>query len=292
MATVNLGSIKFNWQGAYNGATAYSVDDVVSYNGASYICTAASTGNLPTDTNFWDQMSQAGTDGTDLGTTLTTQGDILYRNASGLARLGAGTSGQVLQSGGTGANVSWTNVSSDYVKINSFTPSSVATVDIDNIFSTSDGYNSYKIVLDRFTPATDAVQLEARFIENNGTVIGSAAYHWMVSGGEVTSAGGNFGQNNYGFNNTQLSLSGAGGSIDNDTTNGGCYVTLEFVSPSESAYTMYQGRTVYIRGPNLDNFLNSINAGMLATTNGVRGIRFNFASGNIASGTVTVYGRK
>jgi len=48
-----------------------------------------------------------GTDGTDLGTVLTTQGDIVYRNASGLARLGAGTSGQALITNGTGANPSW-----------------------------------------------------------------------------------------------------------------------------------------------------------------------------------------
>lgn len=107
MATINLGSIKFNWQGAYSGSTAYSVDDVVSYNGSSYICKLASTGNLPTNTTYWDQMSQAGTDGTDLTSTLTTQGDIVYRNASGLARLAAGTSGQVLQTGGSGANPSW-----------------------------------------------------------------------------------------------------------------------------------------------------------------------------------------
>jgi hypothetical protein len=43
-------------------------------------------------------MSSAGTngtDGTDLTTTLTTQGDIVYRDGSGLQRLGAGTSGQV-----------------------------------------------------------------------------------------------------------------------------------------------------------------------------------------------------
>ena len=110
MATINLGSIKFKWKGTYNGATAYTVDDVVEYNGSSYICILASTGNLPTDTTYFEQMSQAGTDGTDLTSTLTTQGDILYRNASGLARLGAGTAGQVLQSGGTGANVSWTDV--------------------------------------------------------------------------------------------------------------------------------------------------------------------------------------
>jgi hypothetical protein len=55
-------------------------------------------------------MSSAGTngtDGTDLTTTLTTQGDIVYRDASGLQRLGAGTAGQALITNGTGANPSW-----------------------------------------------------------------------------------------------------------------------------------------------------------------------------------------
>lgn len=36
------------------------------------------------------------------------QGDVLYRGASAWARLAAGTSGQVLTTGGTGANPSWT----------------------------------------------------------------------------------------------------------------------------------------------------------------------------------------
>ena len=116
MATINLGNIKFNWKGTYNAGTAYAVDDVVSYNGSSYVCILASTGNLPTNTTYWNVMSEAGTDGTDLTSTLTTQGDIVYRDASGLARLGAGTSGQLLQSGGTGANVSWTDAPSGVIK--------------------------------------------------------------------------------------------------------------------------------------------------------------------------------
>ena len=45
--------------------------------------------------------------GTDVGTTLTTQGDILYRDGSGLARLAAGTSGQFLKTQGLGANPVW-----------------------------------------------------------------------------------------------------------------------------------------------------------------------------------------
>ena len=63
------------------------------------------------------KLTKKGTDGTDVGTTLTTQGDILYRDGSGLQRLGAGTSGQVLQTGGTGANPSWTTMSSDVVQV-------------------------------------------------------------------------------------------------------------------------------------------------------------------------------
>ena len=131
MATVNLGNIKFNWKGAYNAGTAYAIDDVVSYNGSSYVCISATTGNLPTVTAKWNQMSAAGTNGTDVGTTITTQGDLLYRDGSGLQRLGAGTSGQLLTTGGSGANPSWTTVDSGgviqtkyYTTGNSFTYSS------------------------------------------------------------------------------------------------------------------------------------------------------------------------
>ena len=104
MAEINLGAIRFNWKGAYAGGTAYVVDDVVSYLGSSYVCILASTGNVPTNGTYWNLMAQGGTGAS---STLTTQGDILYRNASGLARLGAGTSGQALLTGGTGANPSW-----------------------------------------------------------------------------------------------------------------------------------------------------------------------------------------
>jgi len=120
MATVNLGSIKFNWKGTYAGGTAYTIDDVVSYNGSSYICIQASTGNLPTNATYFEQMSSAGTNGTDLTTTLTTQGDIVYRDGSGLQRLGAGTSGQVLQTGGTGANPSWVDSSGGITEADMF----------------------------------------------------------------------------------------------------------------------------------------------------------------------------
>jgi hypothetical protein len=127
MATVNLGSIKFKWKGTYSGATAYTVDDVVEYNGSSYICILASTGNLPTNATYFEQMSSAGTNGTDLTTTLTTQGDILYRDGSGLVRLGAGTSGEFLKTQGAGANPVWASAGGGLQSIQTFTSSGTYT---------------------------------------------------------------------------------------------------------------------------------------------------------------------
>ena len=111
MATINLGAIKFNWKGAYNNSTAYAVDDVVSSSGNSYVCIQASQGNaVGNATAYWNIMSSAGTNGsngTDLSSTLSTRGDLVFKNASALARLPKGTEGQVL---GQGANdPAWVN---------------------------------------------------------------------------------------------------------------------------------------------------------------------------------------
>ena len=107
MATVNLGRIKPVFRGAYSGSTAYVVDDIVTHGNETFICIQAGTGNATSNASYWTKLAAKGTDGTDVGTTITTQGDILYRDASGLARLAAGTAGQALITNGTGANPSW-----------------------------------------------------------------------------------------------------------------------------------------------------------------------------------------
>tara|TARA_R110000772_G_scaffold112782_2_gene217068 strand:+ start:292 stop:1212 length:921 start_codon:yes stop_codon:yes gene_type:complete len=120
MATINLGAIRYNWKGAWSNSTAYVINDVVSNGGNSYVAIQAGTNQaVGNATAYWNIMSSAGTngsDGTDLSTTLSTQGDMLYRDGSGLQRLGTGTSGQLLQSGGSGANPSWTTVSGGKIK--------------------------------------------------------------------------------------------------------------------------------------------------------------------------------
>ena len=176
MAQVNLGSIKFNWKGAYNAGTAYAIDDVVSYNGSSYVAKTATTGNLPTVTANWDIMSSAGTngtngsDGTDVGTTLTTQGDILYRDGSGLQRLPKGTAGQVLQMNSGATAPEYGTVSSDFVKIASVEATSGSKISFNNVFATGT-YKSYQAKISRFRPSTGAW----------------VKFYWRDSGSDVTS---------------------------------------------------------------------------------------------------------
>jgi len=63
MAEYLLGRIKFVWQGAWATSTSYLVDDVVSYNGKTYICVVAHTASALFDTDFqnvvprWNLMS-------------------------------------------------------------------------------------------------------------------------------------------------------------------------------------------------------------------------------------------
>tara|TARA_R100000988_G_scaffold102702_1_gene79064 strand:- start:874 stop:1638 length:765 start_codon:yes stop_codon:yes gene_type:complete len=113
MATVNLGRIKPVFKNAWANGTTYAVDDFVVHGNECYICIQAGAGQNPTSASaYWTKIAAKGTDGTDVGTTLTTQGDILYRNSSGLAKLGAGTSGQFLKTQGTGANPIWATADS------------------------------------------------------------------------------------------------------------------------------------------------------------------------------------
>ena len=97
MATVNLGRIKPVFRGAYDNSTAYVIDDIVTSGNETFIAIAATQGNATSDASKWTKLAAKGADGTDVGTTLTTQGDILFRDGSGLQRLAIGTANQILQ---------------------------------------------------------------------------------------------------------------------------------------------------------------------------------------------------
>ena len=296
MATINLGAIKFNWRGAYVNSTAYAVDDVVSSGGSSYVCILASTGNATSNGTYWEQMSSAGTNGTngtDLSTTLTTQGDILYRDGSGLQRLAKGTAGQVLQMNSGATAPEYGTVSSDFVKITTASPVNATTLSIDNIFSASDGYDSYQIVFNMFRPAVSNSNLHMRFINDAGTIQSGGDYVWGNFGQETnTGTGGtNAGQLEGGHNQDHIKILGTGGGVSGNNLHGGARAIVDIINPTKAGYTIIQGRYVMARH-NLDNLMNMLSSGVLRTSGIQRGINLFFSSGNIEDGLVTVYGRK
>ena len=138
MATLNLGRIKPVFRGAYAGGTAYVVDDIVTSGDESFICILASTGNATSNATYWTKLAAKGTDGTDIGTTITTQGDILFRDGSGLQRLAKGTASQVLTMNSGATAPEWaagsTSNSSQYtnITVNTFNSSASSWADITN----------------------------------------------------------------------------------------------------------------------------------------------------------------
>ena len=279
MATVNLGRIKFVWQGAYSGATAYVADDVVSYNGSSYICILASTGNLPTNTTYWNLMAQTGTDITSLAG--LAQGDVLYYNGTSWVRLGAGTSGQYLKTNGASANPSWATLSSDYVKLATLNPSSATDVSFDDYFSAT--YDNYKII-GVLSKASGDDHLRMRF-KQSGSSLGSNYYSsWTGQQSDGTA------QNNNGHPESDARLTGR-----NITTNTSYSLGFELIigDPNNNIFARYKNVYGIMSYTHEGGYHVTQNFACINSTNtsALSGFRI-FTNGGNFTGRIVLYGIK
>ena len=122
-------------------------------------------------------MSAAGTNGTDLTSTLGTQGQIVYRDGSGLAALNAGTSGYFLKTQGTGANPVWAEVSAGGLEHITTTVVSSATgyVNFNNCFTAD--YDMYRLHYSNFYNDSQSNQrLVSYLMDTSGNHLGSGSY--------------------------------------------------------------------------------------------------------------------
>jgi len=230
MATLNLGRIKPVFRGAYAGGTAYVIDDIVTSGGETFICIQASTGNATSSASHWTKLAEKGTNGTDgtnVATTITTQGDILYRDGSGLARLPAGTSGQVLKTGGSGANPSWGTVSSDFVKIASGSVSgSASTLSIDGYYSSD--YKNYRMYFQNIQNNNTNTALRFNF---GGSAYTSGNYRGALVGVQNNNGNMSTAQVNVVWNSGEINIANWG------ATNGyGDIVILDIIEPQSTTY--------------------------------------------------------
>jgi hypothetical protein len=185
----------------YTGTTWVDIADFQIYNnkGDIVVGTGANTATrLAVGTNGHRLVAASGeTAGVQwvadtANTVVTAKGDLLAATASNtLARLGVGTNGQVLTAdSGASTGLAWATptppAAGAFVFITSATPSAVASVAIDNCFTSS--YENYLVHCDFVGSATNAPVMQLR--AGGATATGSNYRYQEVSWANTTSTGG------------------------------------------------------------------------------------------------------
>lgn len=159
---------------------------------------------------------------------LTTQGDILYRSASGLARLGPGTSGQVLRTQGAGANPQWADAGGGaYAQVVSVNDGTVGSTASTSFVTTG--------ISAAITPASTSNDVEVHVDIGLGVAdIGLVAVTVFRGATDLTPAG----------DNGLAFMASAGG---NSTSNQDMLQSVSFTFTDSPATTSATTYTVYIK---------------------------------------------
>jgi len=296
MATVNLGRIKPVFKGAYAGGTAFVVDDIVTSGNETFICIQASTGNATSNATYWTKLASKGADGTngtDLTSTLTTQGDILYRDGSGLQRLAKGTANQELRINSGATAPEWHTpavASSDLVLLHTTAVMSGTTVAVDNIFNST--YNTYKVLISGYyTSADSSPQFRFRSGGASGVVENDSVYNYAHYRIEQQFNGGT-------GNGSTITVAGASQSFarwhqslesGNVNKTGNTEITIHNAGTAYSTYWKNAAVGIDASGSWLTNM---VGGGVYLKGQVITGIQFSGSAGSATAGSLKIYGLK
>ena len=279
MATIDIGKIKPVFKGTYDNSTAYVLDDIVYYNGSSYVAKTSTTGNLPTDTTKWN---------------------ILASGSGGIwdSTLSLGSAGQVVKVNSGASALEFGTLSSDYVKLATHTVSSaVSSVSIDGNGSWADNtlYGGYKFYMRNISTSNDSGSSVVRFRVNfSGTAHSGANYYSVAKQGSSTSSSSSIGAS-YDWGSSQFSLSY--NNMDSEEARSG-YGIVELLNTGgdenggSGSYWIHIMSDFYSHHSNSSSIYNMNQMGHLANNAPISGITLIPTGGNIDLGTITVYGRK
>lgn len=178
---------------------------------------------------------------------------------------------------GTGA---WSTPKSGLVLLEQHTASASASLDFTTSISAT--YDEYMIEFVNVVPATNAQTFEMKVSTDGGsTWVGGTAYttsrlYWgqgdTVTGVATASA-------------AYFALAGSVQTTANYSVNG----SIKLFNPGGSAYKFISGQTLSASASGSNLYIWNL-SGAYADTTAVNAFQFLFASGNIASGTIRVYG--
>ena len=265
MATIDIGKIKPVFKGTYDNSTAYVLDDIVYYNGSSYVAKTSTTGNLPTDTTKWN---------------------ILASGSGGIwdSTLSIGSAGQIVKVNSGATALEFGAVESNVVKLASGTiSSSVSALELDH-FSSS--YNLYKMEVIYFRPsANNNLRVRLRSGGSNDT---NGYYDYITNHGMVNS-GSSTSFNNHG--EWDSSHWGINGSNDTTTNNvRGLSSTITFFDPNSAHVT----NATWLTANETNSGQIEVFSGMgnIASTTQYTGFSIYFDGTTIVSGKYILYGFK
>jgi len=215
-------------------------------------------------------------DGTDIVVLNSVQASESAPGAVELATAAEIATGTDLSKVVTVANQSW-------VKISSATASSSSSIDFTDLSNT---YIAYKVYITDYIPVTDGTNLYMRTSADNGSsyAAGASDYAWVMKSaimntGASTGATGDDADSEISFQN----------SSGTDTNEKADFI-VDIINPSSSQYTTAM-ITMYIENLAGDIYYQN-GSGVRLAASSTDAIRFLSSSGNIASGTFTLYGLK
>lgn len=302
------------YRGDWATLTTYARNNTISLTlaqdgtngGASYICIVAHTsGTFSTDlaSVYWRKTAARGANGEGtgdliaasnlsdvdsvatslanlggLGDVMTTEGDITVEGASGPARLALGASGKILSSNGT--TLAWIENSSLQIGATQTASSSDYLDFTANIDST---YKAYWLMLDNILPSIDGTaELVVQIYQSTLKTDAGYGYYTAIPSESGTYAAMSSG----GARDTGFYIAQNVGSAASEGYTG----VINLINPSNTTnWPVVNWKGTYATGS--PAIKNSEGSGMYTTSvAALTGIRLVWSSGQIASGSVTLYG--
>lgn len=213
------------------------------------------------------------------------QGDILYRGAANWARLGAGTSGQFLQTLGAAANPQW--ALPGLVLLTSGTVNNAASLDI--VLTAYTGFRAIKFVLSAFVPATDDVELWMRFSTNGGSSYDATGYSFANSGWRDGADGDLLARSAAANQIIVAGSTAATLAVSNVAAEGGADAEVVLHNQTNTG-RWSRARISSVAMSAVQETIAQHGGGMREAAQDTDAVQFLFESGNIASGSYAVYG--
>ncbi len=217
---------------------------------------------------------------------LTTRGDLLVRDANVPARLAVGSALQMLGSDGT--DVAWQSPIAKLLA--SGTVTSAATLDL--VLTSYTAYRGLVLKLGGFVPATDAVDLYARFSTDGGSTYLTTSYKnaiCMNVDGSTTTAGASGSVSAAAFLAGGISITSTR-HVGNAAAEG-YHGTFEILKQTDTALNPrchFQGSFWTSDAPT--EYAGQRGEASRSVAGDVDALRIMFSSGNIASGVYGLYG--